>query len=74
MFDITKCRHSNANAIDGQLILDSQEIDALLDNLGCNLLDITGAIVETDEDGYSDVWLTQSSQPYHNEAIYFLIS
>lgn len=71
MLDIDNLPEKNCGDIVGHLLTDSQDIEALLDSLGCNLLDITGAIVKTAHGDYVDVWLTQSARPYHIESRYF---
>jgi hypothetical protein len=65
--------HANCGDIAGYLLTDSQEIDAVLDTIGCNLLDITGAIVVIHHGDYETIWLTQSSRPYDVNSEYFKI-
>ena len=57
--------------INGQLVLDSQDIAAVLESIGSNETDITGAVVQLVDGDYSAVWLTDSSRPYHVNALYW---
>ena len=57
--------------IDGQLLTDSQDITAVLESIGCTESDISGAVVVVDDGDYSAVWLTDSSRPYHVNALYW---
>ena len=57
--------------IEGDLVLDSQDIAAVLESIGSNETDITGAVVQLVDGEYLEVWLTDSSRPYHVNALYW---
>ena len=57
--------------IEGELVLDSQDIAAVLESIGSKETDITGAVVVVGDGDYSAVWLTDSSRPYHVNALYW---
>ena len=59
--------------IEGDLVLDSQDIAAVLESIGSNETDITGAVVQLVDGEYLEVWLTDSSRPYHVNALYWRV-
>ena len=59
--------------IEGDLVLLSQDIAAVLNSIGSNETDITGAVVVVGDGEYSEVWLTDSSRPYHVNALYWRV-
>ena len=59
--------------IEGDLVLLSQDIAAVLEHIGSDEPDITGAVVVIDGGDYSAVWLTDSNRPYHVNALYWRV-
>ena len=57
--------------IEGDLVLDSQDIAAVLESIGSTETDITGAVVVVGDGDYLGVWLTDSNRPYHVNALYW---
>ena len=59
--------------IEGDLVLDSQDIAAVLESIGGTETDITGAVVVVGDGDYLEVWLTDSNRPYHVNALYWRV-
>lgn len=57
---------------DHTLVTDSQDVRAVCDSVGVNMdaNGITGALVVVGEGEYEDVWLTDNSRPFDNNANY----
>lgn len=59
-----------------QLVLDSQDLDAVLtivhvpDEFDLLIEDVTGLVVYAAEGEYVEVWATDSSKPYHVNSRY----
>lgn len=61
-----------AQAIEGVLLTDNQEIDSVLSTIGKKELihEVTGVIVRVSNGDYRDVWITFSNRPYLANALY----
>ena len=59
--------------INGKLLLDSQDIVAVLESIGYDEPDITGAVVVVGDGEYSEVWLTDASRPWLVDALYWRV-
>jgi hypothetical protein len=68
---IGECRHASDLQDDRFiLVLDSQNIEHLCKSIGYPYSSVTGAIIDTDQADYREVWVTGSSRPFDLSASY----